>query len=76
MNKTLTITTIALVAVVMGMSAVAPMIPMVEADKGGASDPDKCRIIVEKLTAAGVDKDRIKAILERVGCVPSGPGEL
>jgi hypothetical protein len=31
MNKTLTITTIALVAVVMGMSAVAPMIPQAAA---------------------------------------------
>jgi len=36
MNKTLVITTIALVVVVMGMSAVAPMIP--EADAHGPSD--------------------------------------
>ena len=32
MNKTLTISVIALVAVVMGMSAVAPMIPQAEAE--------------------------------------------
>ncbi len=38
MNKTLVITTIALVVVVMGMSAVAPMIP--EADAHGPSDKD------------------------------------
>ena len=36
MNNTLVITTIALVVVVMGMSAVAPMIP--EADAHGPSD--------------------------------------
>jgi len=38
MNKTLVITTIALVVVVMGMSAVAPMIP--EAFAHGPSDKD------------------------------------
>ena len=73
MNKTLTITTIALVAVVMGMSAIAPMIPMAEADKGDPGAPDRCRILTEKLTAAGIDPDRIKAILERAGCTSGGP---
>ncbi len=39
MNKTLAITTIALVAVVMGMSAVAPMIPQAEAAPAGTCPP-------------------------------------
>jgi hypothetical protein len=74
MNKTLTITTIALVAVVMGMSAVAPMIPMVEADKGDTSSPDRCRVLEDKLNSADLDERTIEFILEKAGCRSSDPG--
>jgi hypothetical protein len=69
MNTTLTITTIALVAVVMGFSAVAPMIPVAEADKGDPGSPDRCRILEDRLNQAGVDPRLIEQILEKAGCV-------
>jgi len=47
MNKTLTISVIALVAVVMGMSAVAPVIPYVDAHGGGT--PTEACIGLQKI---------------------------
>ena len=58
MNKTLVITTIALVAVVMGMSAIAPVIPVANAAVGCPNDSDKGTWqLVPK--ASHVDGDRI-----------------
>jgi len=74
MNKTLAITAIALVAVVMGISAIAPMIPQVYADRH-TGDPDRCRILQTQLDGAGLSEDLIKQILERSGCT-SGGGEV
>jgi len=48
MNKTLAISAIVLVAVIMGMSAVAPMIPEAYAEHGGKTPPPKA---CEKLLA-------------------------
>jgi len=52
MNKTLVITAIVLVAVVMGMSAVAPMMPQAEAEDG-SDHPDDCPSGVEKGEESG-----------------------
>jgi len=73
MNKTLAITAIALVAVVMGISAVAPMIPQVYADRH-TGDLDRCKILEINLEGAGLSDDLIKQILERARCT-SGGGE-
>ncbi len=48
-GKILVVSASLLVAVVMGMSAVAPMIPPAEADHGG---PDPSPAVCEKLTEA------------------------
>ncbi len=47
MNKTLAITTIVLVAVVMGMSAVAPAIPQAEARPGPNLPSAACDALVQ-----------------------------
>ncbi len=51
MNKIMIITVIALVAVVMGMSVVAPMIPQAEALPGQACDA--IRDAADRIEAAG-----------------------
>ncbi len=49
MNKTLAITAIALVAVVMGMSAIAPMIQYAEAGHGGPDLSDNACVALQRL---------------------------
>jgi len=79
MNKTLTITTIALVAVVMGISAVTPAIPLANAEHPCPTDPDgdqfdhacgpeqrpSCEDIAAKMEANGVPSHVIEKFLER-----------
>ncbi len=74
MNKTLAITAIVLVAIVMGMSTIAPALAyQAEADNhpGGKHKvtPDKCKQIERALTNANVDKRLIIQILVSVGCI-------
>ena len=77
MNKTLAITTIALIAVVMGMSAIAPALAyQAEADNHGGkhkahpATPDKCDIL-EKLLKEG----KITSQAFRNACGKIGPGK-
>jgi len=73
MNKTMTITVIVLVAVVMGISSVAPAIAGVAPGGGGPPEgvgPD-CEKIIAGLRNAGFTDDEINAILAKIpGCPP------
>jgi len=48
MNKTLAVTAITLVAVVMGFSAVAPMIPQAEANPGPDLPEEACNALIAR----------------------------
>jgi len=73
MNKTLAITTIALVAVVMGMSAVTSAM----ASPDETPSEQKCRKLTEALEKAvsegKLSEIRAKAILLKAGCVEAPP---
>ena len=61
MNKTLTISVIVLVAVIMGMSAIAPVMAL-------GPPPDACVKIKEGLEKSGLPIEKINVILKRLGC--------
>jgi len=65
-NKTLTITAIVLVAVVMGMSMIAPA--MADHNRGHTQAPIPCEKIFRALANAGVDKEVIQRVLITIGC--------
>ena len=66
MNKTLTITAIVLVAVVMGMSMIAPA--MADHNRGHTQAPIPCEKIERALENAGVDERIVIQILASIGC--------
>ena len=76
MNKTLAITTIALIAVVMGMSAIAPALAyQAEADNHGGkhqATPDKCDILGKLLAEGKITKAAFSKVCGKVG---PGPGK-
>ena len=72
MNKTITITVIALVAVVMGMSAIAPMIPYAEASPG-----ELPQAACDALKSIPNPPEAIQQLIEErcdIGCPPNCGG--
>lgn len=75
LNKTMTITVIALVAVIMGISAIAPAMAGVPGNPGPPEGvgPD-CEKIIAGLRNAGFTDEEINAILAKIpGCPPIRP---
>ena len=68
MNKTLTITVIALVAVVMGFGSVAPMIPQAYADVQTTGLVSKCALLDDALDKSTLTEDEKHSILVKAGC--------
>jgi len=72
MNKTMTATVIALVAVVMGISAIAPMIPYTEASSGELS-----QAACDALKSIPNPPEAVQQLIEErcdIGCPPNCGG--